>query len=185
MSQILFNEVLEAAPIAGLASVNSGSMSDISPKGYTITLPNNFFYIGRVLRFTAMGTVDPQVAQINFRILVAAETQVLWTGALFSTANPANHSFPVPYLFQLTMTCRAISNGTSSSIIGVANFISSCNIGIGSVMYPFQDTATPRTVPPTAPAVQTSFNVNAALDVVFQGQSAFVDTQQFLIESLN
>lgn len=185
MSNILFNETLEAAPVAGTPSTVVGSMATISPKGYTITLPNHFWYLGRALRFTVMGTIDARAQQINFRMLQLGETLVLWTAALFSTNNPATHATPIPYLFKLTLTCRAVGNGTNSNTIGVADFVTACNAGIGQVMYSFQDTASPKNLPVGTPTVGSGFDVNSALDMTFQGQGFFIDTQQFIIESLN
>lgn len=186
MSQIFFNEVVQAWPTAGYPSDLVGSMATISSYNYTPTLPNNFWYISRVLRFTAMGTIDPKGNQINFRILQLGETLVLWTAALFNTASPVFHTYPIPYLFQIVLTCRAVGNATNSNVIGVAAFTSACNVGIGSHgTDPSQDTATSKNIPVTAPAVQAGFNVNSALDITFQGQSSFVDCQQLIIESLN
>lgn len=130
------------------------------PTGALITLPPNFFYIGKKLKILVAGRIScvittPGTARFDVRLhstpIVAFDTGAL---NLNTTAKT-----DVPFQLEIDLTCRSIGSGTSATLMGVARFQSEAVVGSaantaggnGSLLAPVG-----------APAVGTGFDSTAA-----------------------
>ena len=150
-----------------------------------ITLPNNFFYIGRMFKVTAQGRIScvvttPGTARFDVRLgsVVAFDTGALGLNVVAKTT--------VPFWLEILLTCRAVGSGTSTNLMGIATLQSEAIVGSavntvggnGSLCAPVG-----------APTVGTGFDNTAAntLDLFFTQTAATgsMTVHQFKVESLS
>ncbi len=151
-----------------------------------ITLPANWWYVGRVLKITAQGRIScvatPGTARFDVQVSTASIV-IFDTGALnLNTAGKTN----VPWWFECVMTCRAVGNATSANVMGLAWFQSEAVVGAvannlggnGSLLCPVG-----------TPAVGNGFNSTLAsvLDFRFTQTVATgsMTVHEYKVESLN
>lgn len=137
------------------------------PTGAIITLPPNFFYIGKKLKVIVAGRIScavttPGTARFDVRLnstpIVVFDTGALNLNIVAKTT--------VPFYLEIHLTCRAIGSGTSANLMGLGIFASEAVIasplpavgGTGSLL-----------VPVGTPAVGTGFDSTAAnkMDLFF------------------
>jgi hypothetical protein len=163
----------------------ASSASCIQPNG-KITLPNNYWYVGRQWRVRLYGRISsvvttPGTARFDLRMgaVVAFDT----------LAMPLNivAKVNVPWSLDVLITCRAVGNGTATQLFGQGTWESEAVIGSplpsaggsGQFLVPFN----------TAPAVGTGFDNTLAntVDVFFTQTAATgsLTVHQYFIEELN
>ena len=138
------------------------------PVASRIILPNNYWYIGKKLKVTMSGRIScavttPGTARIDLRTGPSGTIVAFDSGALNLNIVAKTN---VPWWFELDLTCRAVGNGTSTTLFGIGQFDSESVIGSaantagsnGSLLCPVG-----------APAVGTGFDNTAAnaLDFFF------------------
>ncbi len=186
MSLQSWQETLVSAQGDGSALTAASSASCI-PTAAKITLPNNYFSIGKVIKVYAAGRISsvittPGTARFDIQFggvkvfdslailldTVAAHTNVAWE-------------------LEVTLTCRAIGNGTSCNFMGVGKWTCEDILGV------------PATAPKgvlaaslpwnTAPAVGTGCDSTSALTVdMFFTQTVATGSltlHQYMVQSLN
>jgi hypothetical protein len=150
-----------------------------------LTLPNNFWYVGRMLRIFAAGRIScavttPGTARFDVRLgaVVAFDTGALNLNVVAKTT--------VPWWLDIILTCRAVGSGTATNLMGIATFQSEAVVGAplptvggnGSLLAPVG-----------APAVGTGFDNTAAntLDLFFTQTVATgsLTVHQYKVTSLN
>lgn len=177
-------ETLVTAQVDGTAITAAAATSAI-PAAAKITLPNNFFYIGRMLKIFAMGRISnavttPGTARFDVRL---GGTVVFDTAALNLNIVAKTN---VPWWLEIELTCRAIGSGTNSNLMGIASFQSESVIGSpantaggnGSLLAPVG-----------APAVGSGFDNTLAntLDLFFTQTvgTGSLTLHQYRVQSMN
>lgn len=187
MSNQTWQETLISATADGPTLTAAAAASAINTN-CRITLPNNFWYVGRMLKITAQGRIScavttPGTARWDVRTGPSGTIIAFDGGALnLNVVAKAN----VPFWMEILLTCRAVGSGTATNLMGSGSFASEAVVGSplntaggnGSLLMPVG-----------APAVGTGFDNTAAnvLDLFFTQTVATgsMTVHQFKIESLN
>jgi hypothetical protein len=186
MSLQTWQETLVAAQVDGPA-LTAAAAATCLPAAAKITLPANYFYIGRALRIKASGRISslittPGTARYDVRVGGVIAFDGL--AALLDTV--AGHT-NVGWMLELLLTCRAIGGGTSANLMGQGLWTCEDLLGV------------PATAPKgvlaailpwnSAPAVGTGFDSTIAntLDLFFTQTVATgsMTLHQYLVEALN
>ncbi len=150
-------------------TLTAAARASCIPTANRIVLPNNFMYIGRVLRVTLAGRIScavttPGTARFDICLGSAGTTVVFDTLAL--NLNIVAKT-TVPFLFEVELACRAVGNGTSTTLFPQnGKFISEAVVG---APLPAAGGNGVLLVPVGTPAVGAGFDNTAAsiLDVFF------------------
>ena len=112
-------------------TLTAAAAASCIPVHSRITLPNNFFYVGKKIRVTLSGRIScavttPGTARFDIRLgpsgtIVAFDSGALNLNVVAKTT--------VPWWLELDLTCRAIGNGTSSNLFGLGKFMSEAVVG--------------------------------------------------------
>lgn len=163
----------------------AGTAASAIPAAAKITLPSNYFYIGKALRLRATGRISslittPGTARFDVRF----GANVVFDGLAVLLDSVAAHS-NVGWILDVTLTCRAIGASanmfgqglwTSEDILGVP---ATAPKGVLSAMLPWN----------SAPAVGANFDstVTNTVDLFFTQTVATgsMTLHQYLLESLN
>lgn len=98
------------------AVVNTATETTIIAAGVgNLTLPANFFRVGRVLRILASGDLSDSGGSINIRVKLGSTT-VVSTGSIATVGTLAQNG----YFMETLLTCRAV--GASGSVHGAGHF---------------------------------------------------------------
>lgn len=188
MSLQTWCETLVTGQVDGPSLNNSLTATSIIPTHAKITLPQNYFYIGRKLHVRLAGRLSnivttPGTLTIDFRLGAV----VAFNGGAMNLSTTAHTT--LPFWCELSLTCRAIGSGTSANLMGQGWFESQC-VSLTST----SDNASTipcLLIPNTAPAVGTGFDSTAAntVDVfaTFSVQNAgnLIQVHQFEVTALN
>lgn len=186
-----WQEVLTQSVTDGPAIAATITRTSCIPTANSITLPNNYFYLGRVIRFTLSGriscAVTPNSGTARFDICMGSggTTIVYDTGAVNLNAVAKTN---VPWKLEVDLICRTVGAGTSTTFFPIGIFQSEAIVGSplttvggnGSLI-----------VPVTAPAVGagTDNTIAAELDVFFTQTSNnagnSVTVHNYRVEVLN
>lgn len=189
MSLQTWQETLVSATAAGTLFNTYTTAKTVLPTGCLVTLPANWWYVGRMLRMTVVGAVSNRVTgpdtttfQLNLGAVAAFSSGAL---NLTTTAHTT-----IPFKAVCEVTCRAVGSGTSANLMGqwvvwgqmfaMAASLADNAGGTGYAMGPN-----------TAPAVGTGFDSTAAQTLdFFVAQSVSnagngIQVQQYLVEALN
>lgn len=170
-------------------TLTGASRASCIPTANRIVLPNNFFYIGRAIRVTLGGRIScvvttPGTARFDICLGSAGTTIVFDTGAL--NLNVVAQT-TVPWFLDVTLVCRAVGTGTSTTFFPLMAFIQSEAI-VGSAA----DTAGSNAslcVPVGTPAVGAGMDNTAAsaLDVFFTQTVATgsMTVHNYMVQVLN
>lgn len=165
MSNQSWQELLVSSQVDG-PTLTAAAAAQCIPPAAKITLPNNFFHIGKKLKIIATGRIScvvttPGTARFDIRI---GGTTVFDSLAMNLNVVAKTN---VGWWLEILLTCRAIGTGTSTTLMGQGLFTSEAVIGSplptvggsGSLLLPVA----------TAPAVGTGFDNTAAnaLDMFF------------------
>ena len=186
MSLQTWQETLVNASVDGPVLTAAAAATAI-PTAAKITLPNNYFYVGRMLRVTATGRISsvittPGTARFDLRIgaVVAFDSQAILLDTVAAHVN-------VGWKLDLLLTCRSIGSGTAATLLGqgvwtcedILGVPATAPKGVVSAILPWN----------AAPAVGTGFDSTAAntLDLFFTQTVATgsLTVHQFQVESLN
>ncbi|SRR6266446_224665 len=184
-----FQETLVAQGIAGTLFNTYTTAKSIIPATSLITLPANWFYIGRSLRVRVTGGISNLVTTpglMNFQVKIG-------TVAAFDTGNMqlnATAHTTLPFWLDILLTCRAIGSGTSANLMGIAIATCKALTFTAAQTDDAQDMPT-LMAPATAPAVGTGFDSTIAniLDLwagfTINSASNGVQVQQYFVEAMN
>lgn len=187
MSLQTWQETLITSSVDGAQILNSTTQASVIPAAAKLTLPANYFAVGKVLKITAMGRISNVVTTpgtLLFQVLFGA-TAVYNNGAAAMNLNVVAKT-DVAWWLELIGTCRAIGatanvmwhgQWTSESVVGApANSAG----GAGSLF-----------IPASAPAVGSNFDSTVAQVVDLQAKfsvataTTALTCHQYKIESLN
>ncbi|RJP48702.1 MAG: hypothetical protein C4586_08255 [Anaerolineaceae bacterium] len=147
-------ETLIVGQADGTAYGASVTPTSIIPAAAVITLPANYFEIGKKLRIKVGGRISnivttPGTLTLDVRLgaVIAFTTQAIQLNATAKTN--------VSFLAEFELTCRAIGSGTSANLMGMgcitSESVSAAATGAVTVV-----------APASAPAVGTGFDSTAA-----------------------
>jgi hypothetical protein len=187
MSLQSWQETLVSAQGDGTQILNSTTAVSIIPASAKITLPNNWFNIGKVLRLTLSGKVSCVATTPGTLIL---DLRLLAVIAFTSQAIPLNVTAKtdLPFFMQVLLTCRSIGASTSAQLMACGFFISETYVGSP---VPATGGAGAVLVPNTAPALGTGFDSTAANTVDIFGKfsvttaTTALTLNQYILEALN
>lgn len=149
-------------------TLTSAARASCIPTANRVVLPNNFFYIGRAIKFILSGRIScavttPGTARYDICMGAAGTTIVYDTLAL---ALNIVAKTTVPWFLEVLLVCRAVGTGTSTTFFPRGQFTSEAVVGSplpsaggnGSLLAPV-----------AAPAVGAGMDNTAAsaLDVFF------------------
>jgi hypothetical protein len=186
MSYQSWQETLAVGLTDGPTLVAAAAASCI-PTAAKITLPTNFFQIGRVLNIKASGRISsvittPGTARFDVRVggIVVADSQAILLDTVAAHTN-------VGWFLELFLTCRSVGNGTNGTLFMQGKWAcedllgtpASAPKGVLQALLPWN----------AAPAVGTGFDTTAAntLDMFFTQTVATgsMTLHQYRVESLN
>jgi len=112
-------------------TLTAAARASCIPTANRIVLPNNFFYIGRAVRFVLGGRIScavttPGTARFDICMGAAGTTIVFDTLAL--NLNVVAKT-TVPFLFDVTLVCRAVGTSTSTTFFPHGFFASEAVVG--------------------------------------------------------
>lgn len=113
-----FQETLVAQQGAGTLFATYTTAKTVIPATSLITLPANWFYIGRSLKIEIAGAISNIVTTpglMNFQVKIGSV-------AAFDTGNiqlNATAHTTLPFWLEILMTCRAVGSATSANCIGL------------------------------------------------------------------
>jgi hypothetical protein len=185
VSQQTWVETLATAQVDGPALTAAAAASCL-PTASVITLPNNYFYIGRKLRIRASGRIScvvttPGTARYDVRL----GGTVVFDGLAMNLNVVAKTN--VNWWLELGLTCRAVGSGSATTFFGQGTWTSEAAVGSplptaggsGVFTLPYN----------TAPTVGTGVNNQSALSVdLFFTQTVATGSmtlQMYSLESLN
>jgi hypothetical protein len=187
MSLQSWNECLVSAQGDGPQILNSSTAVSIIPPAAKITLPNNYFNVGKVLRLTLAGHVScvattPGTLTLDLRLaaVIAFTTQAIPLNILAKTT--------LPFYMQVLLTCRTIGAATTATLMPIGFFISETYVGSP---VPATGGAGAVCVPNTVPIAGTGFDSTAALTVDIFGKFSVttattqITLSQYILEALN
>jgi hypothetical protein len=187
MSLQYWEEVLVSSSVAG-PTLTAAAAASCIPTPSRIILPNNYFQIGKRLRFSLFGKLSnvvttPGTARFDVRMgpsgtIVVFDTLALNLNIVAKT--------DVPWWLDIDLMCQEIGAGTSSKFMGLARFTSEAVIlsplpavgGIGTLLAPV-----------AGAGLGTGFDNTAAnaIDVFFTQTAATgsLTVLSYRVESLN
>lgn len=168
MSMQTWNETIVMGATDG-PTLTAAARASCIPTASRIVLPNNFFYIGRALRVRLGGRIScvvttPGTARFDICMGSAGTTIVYDTGALnLNIVAKVN----VPFLFDVTLVCRAVGTSTSTTFFPLGGTFQSEAV-VGAAL-PSAGTNGILLAPVATPAVGAGMDNTAAsaLDVFF------------------
>jgi|SRR5689334_8015804 len=184
--RFLTNSIVDGSTLTAAAAASC------IPPANVVTLPANYWRVGRMWRLRAAGRIScvvttPGTARFDLRFTNPTPTTVI---VFDSLAIPLNivAKVVVPWELEVLLTCRAVGTGTSANLMAQGRFLSEANIntavpgtgpGPGGCLLPFD----------ADPAVGTGFNseVTQAVDLFFTQTVATgsLTVHQYLVEQLN
>lgn len=188
MSLQTWQETLIAAQADGTALTNTTTATSITPATGLVTLPAQYFQIGRAHRLRATGRMSTVVTtpgtltlQLRFGAINVFDGGAMTLNVVAQTN--------VPWILDVLLTCRAIGSGTSAQLFSQGLFTSHAVIGspaptaggAGSHVLPYN----------AAPAVGGGFDSTAAqTPTLFATWSVAnaansIQVHQMILESLN
>jgi hypothetical protein len=187
MSLQSWQETLITSQGDGTQILNNVTAASIIPAAAKITLPNNWFQVGRVLRVTLAGRLSCVVTTPGTFTL---DVRLLAVVAFTSQAIPLNivAKTDLPWFAQIVLTCRSIGASTSATLMGQGFWMSETYVGSP---VPATGGAGVILIPNTAPAVGTGFDSTAANTVDIFGKFSVATAttsctlHQYILEALN
>lgn len=188
MSLQTWQETLVTAQVAGTLFTTFTTAKTVLPVGCLVTLPANWWYIGRCVRVKVIGAISnivttPGTITMQFMMgsVIAGSSGAM---QMSTTAHTT-----VPFIAEGYFTCRAVGSSTSCNLMPQwivtsqaikATAVADSTTGHESLMGPN-----------TAPAVGTGFDSTAAQTLdFFAGFSISnagngIQIQQYIVEAIN
>jgi hypothetical protein len=189
MSLQTWQETLVTSNVAGSSFGTFTTAKTVLPVGCLVTLPANWWYVGRAVRVTVYGGIGTLVTtpgtitmQINLGSVAAFSTGAIQLNATAHTA--------LPFKFEALVICRTVGSGTNATLIGQST--------VTGIM--FTPTAgqtdgvnshAVMMAPATAMAAGTGFDSTAAQTLDFfagfsiSNAANTIIVQNYLVEALN
>lgn len=150
-----YAQCLITSQVDGAAYGNSTTANTpLQPAAAALTVPTNFFYIGKKLRMMASGRISNTVTAVNLTLGVAFGTLatpiIVFNGGTNSLVARATTN--VTWNLEIDLICRAIGSGTSANMFGIGQLCSEACPGSSAGV------ATTQSLPLSAPAVGTGFD---------------------------
>lgn len=149
-------------------TLTAAARASCIPTANRVVLPNNFFYIGRAIKFVLSGRIScvvttPGTARYDICMGSAGTTIVYDTGALNLNIVA---KVTVPWFLEVLLVCRAVGTATSTTFFPRGQFVSEAVVG---APLPAAGGNGSLRVPVGAPAVGAGMDNTAAsaLDVFF------------------
>lgn len=186
MSLQTWQETLMSSQIDGTAVTAATPGASLLPPAAVLTLPANYFQIGRILKIRIWGRVSNRVTgpdtitfNVRYGSIQIAASQALGINVVAKTN--------VSFLLEWHLTCRSIGNSTLATMMHQGFFQSESVIGSP---LPSAGGSGTLMIPASAPAVGTGFDSTVAgtIDVFAFWSTASVDSiqsHQYALESLN
>ena len=198
MSLQTWQETLVSANVAGTLLNTYTTAKTVLPVGCLVTLPANWWYVGRSIRVTVQGGISTLVTtpgtltlQVNLGTVAAFSTGTIQLNATAHTT--------LPFEFQAILTCRAVGATTTANLMGIGKLtgvmftktiaatdawgrVSAADAAVSDVTL---------MVPATAPAAGTGFDSTAAQTLdFFAGFSVSnaangIQIHNYVVEALN
>ncbi len=184
-----FQETLVAQSVTGSSFASYTTAKTVIAATNLITLPANWFYIGRALKINVTGAISNIVTTpglMNFQVKIGSV-------AAFDTGNiqlNATAHTLLPFWLEILLTCRAVGSSTSANLMGQAK----ANGKMFTVTAAQTDGANTNTMimaPATAPAVGTGFDSTIAnildfwVGFTISDPANLVRIDQYIISALN
>jgi len=154
--------------VADGPTLTAAAAASCIPTGARIILPNNYFYVGKILRITMQGRIScvvttPGTARFDVRTGPSGTIICYDTGAM--NLNIVAKT-TVPWWLEIELYCRAVGSGTASNFFGFGRFQSEAVVG---APLPSAGGNGSLIAPVGTPAVGTGFDNTAAnaIDVFF------------------
>ena len=187
MSQQFWSETLVAGDVtSGTKFVSYTTAKSVTPPGAAISLPANFFNIGRKMRMTIVGSESHTTGgTMTFQFQLGA-VAALSSGAL--TMTTTTHT-DFPFIATCYVQCRSVGTSTAATLLG--QWIVQ---GQGFAMTSAADNAAGTGYaigPATIPAVGTGFDSTATQTLDFfaavsvSNSSSGIQVHEFIVEALN
>ena len=188
MSLQTWQETLVTAQVAGTLFNTYTTAKTVLPVGCLVTLPANWWYIGRVIRIRVIGALSNIVTTPGTLTLQMMQGAVVAGSSGALQLSTTAHTL-VPFIAEGYFTCRSVGSGTSATIMPQwlitsqaikATAVADSTTGHESLLGPN-----------TAPAVGTGFDSTAAQTLdFFAGFSISnagngIQVQQYMVEALN
>lgn len=186
MSLQSWQETLVSAQVDGPA-LSAAAANSCIPSAAKITLPNNYFQIGKALRIKASGRITTVIAAPGtFRFDVRLLSNVVFDSLAILPDTVAAHT-NVGWWLEILLTCRAIGMTPTANLMGQGTFTCEDILGVPATSPKGVLTAMlPWNSPP---AVGASFDSTVAntLDLFFTQTVATgsLTLHQYIVESLN
>jgi hypothetical protein len=175
-------ETLQTGQADGSGLSNSTVETSIIPSAAIYTLPANYWYIGRALRFTLKGRLSSATSSPGtLRLLIrygGVSSGIILADSVAATiaSSLANNT----WFWRGEIVCRAVGSGTSSNAMTIAEYA-----GIT------ETTGLVKINPASAPAVTSGFDSTTATQInvsaIFGTASASnsLTLHEYVLESLN
>jgi hypothetical protein len=170
-------------------TLTAAARASCIPVANRITLPNNYFYVGRILKLMMSGRISvavttPGTARFDICLGAAGTTVVFDTLAL--NLNVVAKT-TVPWYFECKLVCRTVGNGTGTTLFPFGSYFASEAV-VGSAL-PAAGGNGSLLTPVGTPAVGAGFDNTAAsiLDVFFTQTVATgsLTVHNYQVDSLN
>lgn len=170
-------------------TLTAAARASCIPVANRIVLPNNYFYVGRILKIMMSGRIScvvttPGTFRLDICLGSAGTTIVYDTGAL--NLNVVAKT-TVPWYFEAKLVCRAVGTGTSTTFFPMGAYVTSEAL-VGAPL-PTVGGNTSLLAPVGTPAVGAGFDNTAAsaLDVFFTQTVATgsFTVHNYQVDSLN
>jgi hypothetical protein len=168
-------------------TLTAAAAASCIPTPNKITLPNNFFEVGKVLRITMAGRISsvittPGTARFDVRIgnVVAFDSQAILLDTVAGHTN-------MPWKLQIELTCRAVGAGTVTQLFGIGTW--QCEDILGTPAASPKGALVAMLPWNAAPALGTGFDntISAALDCFFHTNSRHRDrctVHSYVVEAI-
>ncbi len=186
MSLQTWQETLMNSQIDGTAVTTATPGASLLPPAAVLTLPANYFQVGRILKLKVFGRISNRVTgpdTITFNVRFGAIQVAVASALAINVVAKTNVSFLLEWL----LTCRSIGNATLATMMHQGTFTSESVIGSP---LPSVGSAGTLMIPASAPAVGTGFDSTVAVTVdlfAFWSTGAVdsIMSHQYTLESMN
>ena len=189
MSLQTFQETLVAQDSAGTLFNTYTTAKTVIPATSLVTLPANYFKVGKTLRLTVAGGISTLVTTPGTIVMQVKIGSVI----AFTTGNiqlNATAHTTLPFWLEVLLTCRSTGASTSATTMGMGR-LQGIMPTLTAAQVDAVNTGGIFSAPATAPAVGTGFDSTIANIVDFWTGFSISDAangiqvQQYLLETLN
>jgi len=127
MSFQSWQETLIASSVDG-PTLTAAARASAIPPAALITLPPNWWYVGRMMKVTAQGRISNVVTTPGTaRWGIGYGAIDIWDGGAIALNQIAKVT--IPFWLEIILTCRAVGVTTSANVVGFGTFMSEAVVG--------------------------------------------------------